>query len=383
MVLDPVLHEQRHRIAVRHDLLGLARHQHAHEVAGFLVARLALDPDLVDVLVVEVPDGALHQILFLIDEGGRDGVQSGLADVLPKPQQVVVVALDLGLGALGAGGAHDQAHALRHVQAGDHALQALAVGGGVDLARNAAAPGGVGHQHAIAAGQGQVGGERRALVAALFLDDLDQHDLPAADHFLDLVAAHQPALAARQLLFHHVVIVVGDRVGFVVVVLVGGFDLAPVSIGGAAAAATAAGRALVLVVLLGLLAQQGFAVGDRDLVVVRVDFVEGQKAVAVAAVLDEGRLQGRLNARHLGEIDVPSKLFAVLALEIELFNAGSVDHHHARLFGVSGIDQHSLGHYFLRGAQGPAGQGAAGAWDERARLRGGRRRRRLGRPWGQ
>jgi hypothetical protein len=88
--------------------------------------------------------------------------------------------------------------------------------------------------------------------------------------------------------------------------------------------------------------------------------------VAVAAVLDEGRLQRRLNARHLGEIDVASKLFAVLALEIELFNAGSVDHHHTRLFGVCGIDQHSLGHSSLRGARGPLGPGAAGLWDERA-----------------
>jgi hypothetical protein len=48
-----------------------------------------------------------------------------------------------------------------------------------------------GHQHAIAAGEAQIGGERRALVAALFLDDLDQQHLTAADHVLDLVAAAQ------------------------------------------------------------------------------------------------------------------------------------------------------------------------------------------------
>ena len=40
---------------------------------------------------------------------------------------------------------------------------------------------GVRHQHAIAAGQRQIGGQRRALVAALLLGDLDQHDLPALD----------------------------------------------------------------------------------------------------------------------------------------------------------------------------------------------------------
>jgi hypothetical protein len=56
----------------------------------------------------------------------------------------------------------------------------------------------VGHQHAIAAGEAQIGGERRALVAALFLDDLDQQHLAALDDVLDLVAAAQVlALAAK------------------------------------------------------------------------------------------------------------------------------------------------------------------------------------------
>src|SRR4029079_4536759 len=131
-------------------------------------------------------------------------------DVLPEPQQVVVVALDLGLGALGAGGADDQAHAGRHVETLDDALQALAVGGGGDLAADAAAAGGVGHQDAVAAGERKVGGQRRALVAALFLDDLDQHDLPALDHFLDFLLAHQAPPAALDFFFHAVVVMVGD-----------------------------------------------------------------------------------------------------------------------------------------------------------------------------
>ena len=50
---------------------------------------------------------------------------------------------------------------------------------------------GVGHQHAIAARQRQIGCQRRALVAALFLDDLHQQDLTALDHVLDLVFAAQ------------------------------------------------------------------------------------------------------------------------------------------------------------------------------------------------
>ena len=40
-----------------------------------------------------------------------------------------------------------------------------------------------------------------------------------------------------------------------------------------------------------VLGDQRLPVGDRDLVVVGMDFVEGKKAVAIAAVVDEGGLQ--------------------------------------------------------------------------------------------
>ena len=65
-----------------------------------------------------------------------------------------------------------------------------------DLAGNAAAAPCIGHQHAITAGQGQIRGQSGALVAALFLDDLDQQDLPTLDDFLDLVAAQRARAAA-------------------------------------------------------------------------------------------------------------------------------------------------------------------------------------------
>ena len=115
------------RVAVGLNDLGMARHQHAHEVLGLAVAFLAGDQDLVDVLVVEVADRALDQAAFLIDEGRGGRLQRQAADVLPQPHQIFVVALDLGLGAAFAGGAQDDAHALRHVEVGDDFLQALAV----------------------------------------------------------------------------------------------------------------------------------------------------------------------------------------------------------------------------------------------------------------
>src|SRR5262249_43670755 len=131
-------------------------------------------------------------------------------DAFPRAGEIFVVALDLGLGALGARGADDEAHALLHVELGGDLLQTLAVGRAGDLARDAAAAAGVRHEHAIAAREREIGGERRALVAALFLDDLHQHDLPAADHFLDAVAPDEDLAAA---LFGGVIVVIIDDCG--------------------------------------------------------------------------------------------------------------------------------------------------------------------------
>src|SRR6185437_3395989 len=193
--LDVEALEQRHRLGVGLHVLGMRRHQHAHEVLGVVVARLALDRDVGDVLVVEVADRALDEIAFLVNAGRRDRVERRLADRIPHAQEVFVVALDLDLGAVFAGGADDEAHALRQFEALGRFLQALAIIGVGDLAGDAAAARRVGHQHAIAAGERQIGGERRALVAALFLDHLHQDDLAPLDHFLDLVVAPaHPAL---------------------------------------------------------------------------------------------------------------------------------------------------------------------------------------------
>ena len=178
----------------------MARHEHAHEVLRFLVGVVAGDHDLVDLARIEVADRALDQAAFLVDELRRGRAKRQLAHILPEAQQVLEVALHLGLGAVGAGGAQDDAHSLRHVEFGGDRLQPLAVGGIGDLPRDAAAAPRIGHQHGIAAGERKIGGERRALVAALFLDDLHQQHLPALDHFLDLVLARARLAALGNLL---------------------------------------------------------------------------------------------------------------------------------------------------------------------------------------
>ena len=115
-----------------------------------------------------------------------------------------------------------------------------------------------------------------------------------------------------------------------------------------AAAAPAAG-AMIGVGVGGLLralflGDQRLPVGDRDLIVVGMDFREGEEAVAVAAVIDKGRLQRRFDAGDLGEVDVTAKLFAVGALEVEFLDAIAAQNHDPGLLRVGRVDQHFVGH---------------------------------------
>jgi len=97
---------------------------------------------------------------------------------------------------------------------------------------------------------------------------------------------------------------------------------------------------------------QRLTIGDRDLIIVRMNFAEGKKAVAVAAVFDKGSLKRRLNARDLGEVDVAAKLFALSGLEIKLFDAIAADHDDPGLLRVGGIDKHFVGHFVTLGGGG-------------------------------
>jgi hypothetical protein len=51
---------------------------------------------------------------------------------------------------------------------------------------------------------------------------------------------------------------------------------------------------------------QCLPVGDRDLVVVGMDFAEGEEAVAVAAIFNESGLERGFDPGDLGEVDVPA-----------------------------------------------------------------------------
>jgi len=89
---------------------------------------------------------------------------------------------------------------------------------------------------------------------------------------------------------------------------------------------------------------QRLTIGDRDLVIVGMDFAEGEKAVAIAAIFDESGLQRRFDAGDLRQINVAAQLFALGGLEIKFFDAIAADHNDPGLLRVGGIDKHLVGH---------------------------------------
>ena len=93
------------------------------------------------------------------------------------------------------------------------------------------------------------------------------------------------------------------------------------------------------------LTQQCLAVRNRQLVVVGMDFGKGEKAVAVTAVVDKGRLQGRLNPCYPGQIDVGFNGAAIGGFVIDFLDP-TVDHNHDPGFVTPGrVDKHFLAHH--------------------------------------
>ncbi len=107
---------------------------------------------------------------------------------------------------------------------------------------------------------------------------------------------------------------------------------------------------LAMGALVGL--DQRLTIGDRDLIIVGMDFAEGEEAVAIAAIFDKGGLQRRFDARDLGEIDIAAQLLALGGLEIKLFDAIATDHDNPGLLRVGGIDQHFVRHFGTLGGGG-------------------------------
>src|SRR5215207_1010159 len=147
--------------------------------------------EVVGELVAQQP---LHEVEVLVHDGRGLRLLGVLADVAPGADEVARVVAQILLGDADAGGADDEA-ARRHVLLLDDGLdelaQALALGVGLDLARDADVLDGR-HVDEEAARERDVRGDARALRGDGLLGDLDDDLLPLAEE----VCNHRLALAA-------------------------------------------------------------------------------------------------------------------------------------------------------------------------------------------
>ncbi|KOT15836.1 hypothetical protein DM47_996 [Burkholderia mallei] len=175
-------------------LADVVGHHDVHERARLIVDLGRVDQDFADVRLEIVPDRSDHEARFEVDQHRLAGVAAlrRCLDRAPELQQVVQVPLQFLGAAADARGAGDHAHAVGDLQLRHRLAQFLALVA-LDAARHAAAARVVRHQHEVAAGERDEGGKRRALVAALFLLDLDDQLLALAQRVLDARGAHVDA----------------------------------------------------------------------------------------------------------------------------------------------------------------------------------------------
>ena len=188
LVLDLEAREQRDVVVVALHAVDVLRHHVGHELARLLIDVVGVDEDLADVGLEVVADGADDEAALLVDQEGAVLGLGGAVDGAPQLQEVVEVPLQLFGVAADGGGAGDQAHAAGHFELVHDVAQFGALVA-LDAAGHATATRVVGHQHQVAAGQRDEGGEGGALVAALVLLDLDDQLLAFAQGFLDGGAA--------------------------------------------------------------------------------------------------------------------------------------------------------------------------------------------------
>ena len=101
---------------------------------------------------------------------------------------------------------------------------------------------------------------------------------------------------------------------------------------------------LGVALVAGFLLEERLPVGDRDLIVIGMDFAEREEAVPVAAVIDEGGLQGRLDPNDLGQIDVAAERPSIGGFEVEFLDLAAPHHDDAGFLRMRGIDKHFVGH---------------------------------------
>ena len=311
--------EEGNGLCIRLNLLGVARHKHAHEVFGFAVRFIALNQNRFNFFVVKISDRPFDQAAFLVHKTRRIALQGQISDVFPKPQQIFKVTFDFRFSPFSTRCPYNEAHAACNIQALSNRFETLTVSRVSDLARDAAATSSVRHQNAIATCQGQIGCQSSALITALFFNNLHQNDLATLDHVLNFVRPISLAFPAWTDFFSRIFRASRfNRCGWFCVVTVISvffrrvrssfgyvrtsiivFCRVAIFIGFGSLSLNSSFSLLFQAHFFCLRTKEFFPVSRWDLVVVRMNFTKSKEAMAVATVIHKGRLKRWLHTCDL------------------------------------------------------------------------------------
>ena len=195
LVLDLEAREKRHVVVIALHLREVVGHHDVHEGARLIMDFGRIDENFADVRLEIVANRANDEARFEINQHRRtsDAALRRRFDRAPQLHQVVQIPLQFFRRTADSRRARDDAHAVGQVELRHRFAQFLPLVA-FDPARHAAAARVVRHQDEVASGKRDEGGECRALVAALFLFDLDDEFLAFAQRVLDAGGAHVDAV---------------------------------------------------------------------------------------------------------------------------------------------------------------------------------------------
>ena len=196
LMFDLKAREQRHVVVIQLDLAHIGRHHGRHERLRLFENFRRVDQNFADVGLEQIADCANHQARFEINQFRAFDFFGRSFDRFPELDQVIHVPLELFRRTADAGRAGDDTHAIGDIEL----VEGLAQFGAIfafDTARNTAAARIVWHQHQIAAGERNVGRQRRAFVAAFVFFDLYQNFLADFQILRDLGAGAVTGVAGH------------------------------------------------------------------------------------------------------------------------------------------------------------------------------------------
>ena len=163
-----------------HDLL--------HEVTRPVEDVIIINPYLGNITPEVIADRPDDDFAFLVNEKRAGLFLGGRLDGIPEHIQVFQVPLQFFSVFTHTGGAQYQAHALGYFKSA-HRLTGITAVVALNLPGNTPCPGIVRHENQVTPGKADERGQRRSLVAALFLFHLDDVFLPHLQCILDAYTA--------------------------------------------------------------------------------------------------------------------------------------------------------------------------------------------------